>query len=74
MKYKNTEVVPVYCFDPRFYDEQTKFGTKKSGFNKTRFMLESVKDLRRSLEQRGSGLLVSHSKPEEFIPTLLGPE
>ena len=37
-------------------------------------MLESVQDLRNGLEKKGSGLLVSHSKPEEFIPSLLGPE
>jgi deoxyribodipyrimidine photo-lyase len=73
-KYPKTEVVPVYCFDPRFYESDTKFGTRKCGFNRTRFMFESVQDFRQGLEKVGSGLLVSHSKPEEFIPTLLGPE
>ena len=71
---KTTEVLPVYCFDPRFYDSNTKYGTLKCGINRTRFMIESVQDLRNSLEGIGSGLIVSHSKPEEFIPSLLGPE
>ena len=34
---EKTEIVPVFCFDPRFYDQKTKYGTKKCGFNRTRF-------------------------------------
>jgi deoxyribodipyrimidine photo-lyase len=69
---EKTEIVPVFCFDPRFYDKSTKFGTKKCGFNRTRFQMESVKNLRESLESIGSGLVVTHDKPEEFIPKLCG--
>lgn len=35
---EKTEIVPVFCFDPRFFDDfKSTFGTKKCGFNRTRF-------------------------------------
>jgi deoxyribodipyrimidine photo-lyase len=45
------EVVPVYCYDPRFYDKYVqKYQTKKCGLIRTRFNIESVRALRTSLE------------------------
>merc|ERR1719223_840152 len=66
-----TEVLPVFCFDPRFYDAMTPFGTKKCGFNRTRFILESVANLRKNLQAVGSDLIVSHEPVESFIPKLV---
>ena len=66
-----TEILPVFCFDPRFYDAMTPFGTKKCGFNRTRFMLESVANLRKNLQAVGSDLIVSHEPVETFIPKLV---
>jgi len=35
---EKTEIVSVFCFDPRFFDDyKTNYGTKKCGFNRTRF-------------------------------------
>lgn len=44
----NSQVIPVYCFDPRFYTQPVPdFNIpRKAGINRTRFMLESVYDLR----------------------------
>ena len=55
-----TEVLPVFCFDPRFYDAMTPYGTKKCGFNRTRFMIESVDNLRKNLRAVGSDLIIGH--------------
>jgi deoxyribodipyrimidine photo-lyase len=70
---EHSQVIPVYCFDPRFYTMPVYDYKipRKSGINRTRFMLESVEDLRQNLESIGSGLLVAYDKPEDFIPKLV---
>lgn len=73
-KSKSKEIVPVYCFDPRYYDmekSQTEYGTRKTGVVRARFQLQSIEALRSNLESIGSGLLVAFEKPEDFIPKLL---
>ena len=66
------EVLPVYCFDPRHFGT-TKMGSPKTGAFRTKFLLESVADLRSSLRAVGSDLLVGVGKPEELLPTLVAP-
>ena len=61
--------IPVYCFDPRQF-EKTAFGFPKTGSFRTQFLLESVADLRRSLQAIGSDLIVRQGKPEQIIPAL----
>ena len=42
---KSKEIVPVYCFDPRYYDKdqsQTEYGTRKTGLIRARFQIESI--------------------------------
>lgn len=63
------KVVPVYCFDPRYFSE-TKFGTQKTGVLRTRFLIESVRNLRESLCNLGGGLIVKIGKPEEILPEI----
>lgn len=63
-------VLPVYIFDPRDY------GKSKSGFDKTgpyraSFLIESVSNLRKNLEARGSGLIVRIGKPESVLAELV---
>lgn len=65
----NAQVLPVYCFDPRQFGETT-FGFPKTGKFRAQFLLESVADLRRSLQQLGSNLIVRVGKPEEVLPAL----
>ena len=43
------QILPVYCFDPRFYTKTTKYDTKKCGKIRTKFMIETVQNLRDNL-------------------------
>ncbi len=61
-------VVPVYVFDNRIFGGSTKrFGFEKTGAHRLRFIIESVSDLRKSLRDRGSDLIVRIGKPEEIV-------
>jgi len=79
-------LIPVFCFDPRIFggggkndDDDTAPRTELSGLIKTcpkraQFVIESVTDLRQSLQQQGSTLLVptnSKQTPEQFFQELL---
>ncbi|XP_027117820.2 blue-light photoreceptor PHR2-like [Coffea arabica] len=66
---ESMSVLPVYCFDPRDY------GKSSSGFDKTgpfraTFLLESVADLRKTLQAKGSDLVVRIGKPETVLVEL----
>lgn len=61
------EVVPVYVFDERVFLGKTSFGFRKMGKYRAKFIIESVYDLRRSLRERGSELLVRVGRPEEIL-------
>ena len=63
-------ILPLYCFDPRHFG-QTAFGFPKTGAYRAQFLLESVADLRRSLQALGSDLVVRLGKPEQVIPELV---
>jgi len=66
---ENAQIIPVYCFDPRQF-AKTSFGFPKTGAFRAQFLLESVADLRNSLLQLGSNLLLRRGLPEEIIPSL----
>ncbi|MFG6107255.1 DASH family cryptochrome [Leptothoe sp. EHU-05/26/07-4] len=66
---EDTQVIPVYCFDPRHFST-TSFGFPKTGAFRGQFLLESVADLRHSLKQLGSNLIVRYGLPEDVIPQL----
>ena len=63
------EVVPVYCFDPRQFGT-TSYGFPKTGTFRAQFLLESLADLRQSLQSLGSDLIVRRGKPEEVLPAI----
>jgi deoxyribodipyrimidine photo-lyase len=67
---KTTQLIPVYCLDPRQFGN-TSLGFPKTGALRARFLLESLEDLRYSLQGIGSDLIVRMGKPEEVIPTLV---
>lgn len=67
---KGDRIVPVYCFDPRQF-ETTSFQTRKTGLIRTRFLLESVANLRRSFLQAGGDLIIRLGKPEIILPELV---
>jgi deoxyribodipyrimidine photo-lyase len=70
----NDNILPVFCFDPRIFgnDARSRLNEDelKVGPKRAQFVLESVADLRASLERKGSGLLVAHGKPEDFLSQL----
>ncbi len=63
------EILPVYCFDPRHWEE-TSHGFIKTGKFRTRFLLESLEDLRNQLREKGTDLYIFHGKPEDVIPEI----
>ncbi|MBD2326137.1 DASH family cryptochrome [Alkalinema sp. FACHB-956] len=63
-------VIPVYCFDLRQFGT-TSFGFPKTGPWRSQFLLQSVADLRRSLQTLGSDLILRVGYPEVEIPKLV---
>jgi len=64
-------VLPLYCFDPRHFKGTWHFQFPKTAAPRTKFLLQSVADLRNTLKQRGSGLIVRHGQPEVIVPQLI---
>ncbi len=67
---QRANVIPIYCFDPRQFG-LTSFGFAKTGGFRAQFLLESVADLRYSLQKMGSDLIVCCGQPEQVIPKLV---
>lgn len=63
-------IIPVYCFDPRQF-ELTSFNTSKTGSIRTKFILESIADLRNSFRAAGGDLIIRIGKPESILPELV---
>lgn len=61
------EVIPVYVLDERVFYGTTKYGFRKTGGIRARFILESLKDLRDQLRALNSDLYIRIGKPEEEI-------
>ena len=66
LQHANT-VVPVYVFDRRVFEGRTDFGFPKTSKLRASFIIEAVEDLRNSLRQLGSDLIVRHGIPETEI-------
>nr|AWY11212.1 cryptochrome dash [Hermissenda crassicornis] len=67
----HSQVLPVYCFDPRHFQGTYHYNFPKTGRHRAKFLLESVADLKSSLQSRGSDLVVRLGKPEDVIPELI---
>ncbi|CAI9094855.1 OLC1v1030661C1 [Oldenlandia corymbosa var. corymbosa] len=63
-------VLPVYCVDPRLFGSTHNFGFPKTGVLRTRFLMESLVDLKRNLTKHGLDLLIKQGKPEDLLPSL----
>jgi deoxyribodipyrimidine photo-lyase len=66
-------LLPVYCIDPRHYGRQRfggadSFDYEKTGPYRARFRRESLADLRESLREVGSDLVVREGRPEKVVP------
>ncbi|MEM9137918.1 MAG: DASH family cryptochrome, partial [Cyanobacteria bacterium P01_F01_bin.42] len=64
-----SHIVPLYCLDPRQF-ETTPFGFPKTGPFRAQFLLESLADLRQSLKDLNSNLVIRSGCPEDIIPEL----
>ena len=61
------EVYPVYVFDTRTFEGQTKYGFPKTGSIRSRFIHECVDNLKSSLQSLGSDLIIRKGLPEVEI-------
>jgi len=67
---EKAQIIPFYCFDERQFTT-TSYGFPKTGSFRAQFLLESVTDLRQSLHNLGSDLIVTRGLPEKIIPQLV---
>ncbi|XP_045130719.1 cryptochrome DASH-like isoform X1 [Portunus trituberculatus] len=65
------QVLPVYCYDPRHFKGTYHFNFPKTGSHRARFLLESVANLRNTLREKGSDLVVRLGQPEQILPLLV---
>jgi deoxyribodipyrimidine photo-lyase len=68
-KSNDIELIPAFCFDERWFTEH-KLGFKKTGIIRTKFLIETVNNLKAYLNGIGSDLLLLHGKTEEVISGL----
>jgi deoxyribodipyrimidine photo-lyase len=61
------EVLPVFVIDPYFFAPERARETA----HRMQFLIESIAELARNIEQRGSRLLLAHGKSHEVIPELV---
>jgi len=66
---KADKILPVYCFDPHYFRTNPS-GNSKTGGLRARFLLESVADLRKNLQNIGGELLIRIGDPAEILPRL----
>ncbi len=64
------KVIAVYFFDPRHY-QIGRFGFRKTGQFRAKFLLETVAQLKQNLENINISLLTYFCKPEDKIPQLV---
>jgi deoxyribodipyrimidine photo-lyase len=62
-------IVPIYVFDERQFGT-TRFGFKKTGAFRAKFLLESIANLKQSLQTLGSDLVIRIGKPEQILREL----
>ncbi len=67
---ENEKVIGVYCFDPRHF-ETTEYGFKKTEKFRAKFLIETVENLRKNLQNLNVSLSVYHDKPEVVLPQLV---
>jgi deoxyribodipyrimidine photo-lyase len=66
---EKAQIIPFYCFEERQF-KQTSYGFSRTGKYRAKFLLESVTDLRNSLNKLGSNLIIRRGLPEKIIPAI----
>ncbi len=64
------ELIPVFVFDERVFLSKTSFGFPKTGKYRTKFLIESIHALKKTLQELGSDLIVRIGKSEDIIAEL----
>ncbi|NEU70225.1 DASH family cryptochrome [Spirosoma agri] len=64
-------VLPVFIFDPASIEVLPDINVPKAGSHRTRFLLESLADLRRSLRLQGSDLVIRLGDPGQVLAELV---
>ncbi|KAL1006251.1 hypothetical protein UPYG_G00069760 [Umbra pygmaea] len=64
-------IIPLYCLDPRHFLGTANYNLPCTGPFRLRFLLDSIQDLRTSLLNRGSTLVVRQGQPEEVVGNLI---
>ena len=67
---KHKFIIALYCFDPRHYKLST-FGFKKTEKYRTKFLIETVEDLKSNLKKLNIELFISTETPESTIRPLV---
>jgi deoxyribodipyrimidine photo-lyase len=67
---KDVLLLPVFCFDERWFVTH-KLGFPKTGNFRTKFLIETVNNLKSNLQKLGSDLLITYDKTEEVISELV---
>jgi deoxyribodipyrimidine photo-lyase len=61
------EVVPVYVFDIRKFNDLTSFGFRKTSAFRAQFIIQAVEDLKQSFKSIGSNLVIRVGIPEDEV-------
>lgn len=64
------QVILVYILDEHFW-KKDRWGNIKTGAFRTRFLFESLHDLKIEIEKLGGSLIIKQGKPEEILPLLM---
>ncbi len=64
-------VVGFYCFDPAQF-AQTAYGFKKTGKYRSQFLIETIADLKLSLDTLNIDLLIHHNETLNSIASIVG--
>lgn len=66
----DSEVLPVFVFDPRWFTELPVIGFPKTGPFRANFLIEAVSDLRQSLRSKGADLIIRVGNPALILAEL----
>lgn len=63
------KILPIYIIDPGYW-EKDDWGQPRTGAHRTKFLLESLQELRKELRNLGGELMVVQGKAEEVLPQI----
>jgi deoxyribodipyrimidine photo-lyase len=63
-------IIPVYVIDDRQFQKTHYFDLPKTSAFRAQFLLEALQDLKQSLIQKGSDLIIRKGLPEQILPEL----